>query len=419
MQDVNPDMDDLFKQAADEYPLKTNTADWETISQKLYTGKNKVTKKQVYNERKWALLSLLLLIPIGLIVTQYYKAHKEQAQTVANIKDKEVQSLPLDKKAEVLNKTEPGKQINNEIKEKINSVISKKIYSGQRNDNISMTTNEVTEQKKLIPAPELSLREGIAEQNNLKGFYIREYMNDDALKNKSTSMINNNQSEKLFEGIPNNIASAANNTSNQKNIKQRNNKLKRFYIGGLMAPEFTVVKFQPVKKAGFDMGILIGYDLSDKFSLELGAVLAHKYYYTDGKYIAPQTIRRDNLKILDVNAFNSITEIPLTLQYNIKNEKNIRFFASAGCVSYVIHKEHYDYTYTKNGEEKQSIKYRHKASDNWFSSVQVSVGYEYAVKKIANIRIEPYYRIPLQGIGISDLPITSIGINFALTKSLK
>src|SRR6266498_721783 len=386
MQDVNPDMDDLFKQAADEYPLKTNTAEWETISQKLYTGKNKVTKKQVYNERKWALLSLLLLIPIGLIVTQYYKAHKEQAQTVANIKDKEVQSLPLDKKAEVLNKTEPGKQI----------------------------TNEITEQNKLIPAPELSLREGIAEQNNLKGFYIREYMNDDALKNKSTSMINNNQSERLFEGIPNNIASAANNTSNQKNIKQRNNKLKRFYIGGLMAPEFTVVKFQPVKKAGFDMGILMGYDLSDKFSLELGAVLAHKYYYTDGKYIAPQTIRRDNLKILDVNAFNSITEIPLTLQYNIKNEKNIRFFASAGCVSYVIHKEHYDYTYTKNGEEKQSIKYRHKASDNWFSSVQVSVGYEYAVKKIANMRIEPYYRIPLQGIGISDLPVTSIGINFAL-----
>src|SRR6266542_1435607 len=304
MQDVNPDMDDLFKQAADEYPLKTNTADWETISQKLYTGKNKVTKKQVYNERKWALLSLLLLIPIGLIVTQYYKAHKEQTQTVANIKDKEVQSLPLDKKAEVLNKTETGKQINNEIKEKINSVISKRIYSGQRNDNISMTTNEVTEQKKL------------------------------------TSMINNNQSEKLFEGIPNNIASTANNTSNQKNIKQRNNKLKRFYIGGLMAPEFTVVKFQPVKKAGFDMGILIGYDLSDKFSLELEAVLAHEYYYTDGKYIAPQTIRRDNLKILDVNAFNSITEIPLTLQYNIKNEKNIRFFASAGCVSYVIHKEH-------------------------------------------------------------------------------
>src|SRR6266498_3408626 len=107
MQDVNPDMDDLFKQAADEYPLKTNTADWESVSQKLHTGKNKVTKKQVYNERKWTLLSLLLLIPIGLIVTQYYKAHKEQTPVIAKVKENKIQSLPADKTGEALSKTEP------------------------------------------------------------------------------------------------------------------------------------------------------------------------------------------------------------------------------------------------------------------------------------------------------------------------
>jgi len=84
-----------------------------------------------------------------------------------------------------------------------------------------------------------------------------------------------------------------------------------------------------------------------------------------------------------------------------------------------MHKEHYNYSYEKNGQEKHSVKYDNKASDYWFSNVQIGFGYEHTVSRIGNIVIEPYYRIPLKNVGISNLPITSIGINFALTRTLK
>jgi hypothetical protein len=411
MQHVNPDMDDIFKHAADKYPLKTNTADWESLSQKLYAEENNVESdvdnKGIYNKRKWALFFLLLIIPV------VFKVYEKQTQTVAKVKEKQLKLSPADETVNATNKNKTDKEVNTEV-------AGKDIYR-QRNDNITtmVKNNEVTKQKESVSVPSIILKDEIDEQNNLSRSYLPDHLNNDLLKNKSVTMPEN-KNGKLSESVENtNKTVGAKNVVNQKNSKQTNSKTKRFYVGAVIAPEFTNVKFQPVKRIGFNLGVLMGYDFSDKIALELGATLAHKYYYTSGKYIAPNSIRRDNSKILNVDAFNSITEIPLTLRYNIKKEKNTGFFASAGSVSYIIHKEHYNYTYTKNGEQKQSIKYNNKASNNWFSNVQVSIGYEHAVNKIGKIRIEPYYRIPLQGIGISNLPVTSVGINFAFTKNLK
>jgi len=51
--------------------------------------------------------------------------------------------------------------------------------------------------------------------------------------------------------------------------------------------------------------------------------------------------------------------------------------------------------------------------------VQISAGYERSFNKICNIRVEPYCRVPLKGIGISDVPVTSVGVNLALIKTIK
>ena len=71
------------------------------------------------------------------------------------------------------------------------------------------------------------------------------------------------------------------------------------------APELTSVKLQPAKKS-FDIGLLVGYNLNKKLSIELGFMLAQKYYYTSGKYVVPNTMDPQDSKIIAVNAFNSI-----------------------------------------------------------------------------------------------------------------
>jgi hypothetical protein len=413
MEDVNPDMEEIFKEAADKYPLKTDTADWEAFSKKLH-GREKNIKGVI--ERKWIILFLLLLIPIGLIITQYFKTHQKQIQTVAKVEDKQIESSHPDNSGSIISKTQPGKQVNQEISPILNENFSKDDHNWQMNNNeiTDLQKNEAKEEKNVVIA---SLLKNKVENHDLNNFYFPDNLNTDKMKNKPTIALENGSSQQS-KGIHNTNVAAKTNVSKKSSI-HINSKEKRFYIGAVIAPEFTSVKFQTVKKIGFNLGILMGYKLTNKFSLEVGATLAHKYYYTNGKYVAPRSIRGDNSTILNVDAFNSITEMPLTVQYTVKNEKNKRFFVSAGCVSYAIHKEQYNYSYKKNGEEKQSRRYYNKATNSWFSNAQVSAGCVYNVNKIGNITIEPYYRIPLKGIGISDVPITSVGINFALTKNLK
>jgi hypothetical protein len=398
-------MDDIFKEAADNYPLQTNAADWKALSQKIHTHEADFQRGIVYSERKAVVLFLLLLIPLGL-TTKYFKIQSKQVQTFTKVQNKQIKSSGVDRTNRRINQTEQVKI------EKLNQLVSKRVE--QRRIDYK---DKGDEQEKFVIA---SLSKNKVEYGTLNGFYFPERLDNDVMvKEKPTTLVGN-IGDPLSKGNEHLNASAkTNKVASKQSGKQISSKKKRFYIGAVIAPELISVKFQPVKRTSFNLGVLMGYSLNDKIGLELGVTLAHKYYYTNGKYIAPNSIRRDNSTILNVDAYTSITEMPLTLQYTIKKEKNTRFFASAGCVSYVIHKEHYDYTYTKNGEEKQSIRYYNKASNNWFSNAQVSVGYQYTVNKICNVVVEPYYRIPLKGIGISDLPITSIGINFALTKYLK
>ncbi len=50
--------------------------------------------------------------------------------------------------------------------------------------------------------------------------------------------------------------------------------------------------------------------------------------------------------------------------------------------------------------------------------MNVSVGYNRTLNKVGTLRIEPYLKIPIKGIGIGNLPITSTGLNIGITKKI-
>jgi len=307
MQDVNPDMDEIFKKAADKYPLKTNTAQWEAMSERL---QGLGAKSGIgYNKRTLALLFLVLLIPTGLIITQYLKAHKEE--TIVRIEDNQVKSLPREKAGNI-NKGEAANQGNSEIYANKNKAVSQEEYNAERRNNVPVELNDSKAKNQKEWREPLLQHNEIELYDNPNKIYLPGNVNDDIIKGKPTMFFESGTAERK--------------SGNSKNNTQLDSKLKRFYIGGVIGPELISVKFQPVKRTSFNLGILIGYRLTNKIGLELGATFAHKYYYTDGKYTTPKSIRFDNSKILNVDAFSSITEMPLTLQYNIKNKKRYKSF---------------------------------------------------------------------------------------------
>jgi len=81
MQHVDPDMNELFKKAADEYPLQTDTSDWEAMLGKLdgiASGNEAIQKRTVaYKKLVIGLFSLLLLLPVGLMLKEHFTAQQQ------------------------------------------------------------------------------------------------------------------------------------------------------------------------------------------------------------------------------------------------------------------------------------------------------------------------------------------------------
>jgi hypothetical protein len=191
---------------------------------------------------------------------------------------------------------------------------------------------------------------------------------------------------------------------------------KRLYGGVLAAAELTSVMGQSFRKPGFNGGFLFGYNLNERWQAEIGVILSQKYFYSDGKYAAPNSMRQDGLEVDGIKANSRVTEIPVTLRYNLKKDDKQKIFISAGGVSSIVHFERYNYAYTKNGREKNGFKAYDESIGNVFSNLHFSVGYEHRLGNIGDMRIEPYYRIPLNGIGAGDLPVSSVGINLGLVR---
>src|SRR5687768_4698087 len=92
MQFVNDDMDDLYRRAAEDYPLKTDSGDWNKVLDKMQAGGE--GKIPVKRDRSRYFL-LLALIPLVLICTTYIK----------NDRFKDAPSTPSRDKTSIKNQT--------------------------------------------------------------------------------------------------------------------------------------------------------------------------------------------------------------------------------------------------------------------------------------------------------------------------
>ena len=112
MQDLNYDMDELFRQAGEHYPLKVDGANWSKVQNAL---SNKDAEPPLKENAPWhRLLYLLFFIPFVFICNQVYhpgisKSFNVSKQTtgikqtnnasrplINNLQEKDYQGVPID-----------------------------------------------------------------------------------------------------------------------------------------------------------------------------------------------------------------------------------------------------------------------------------------------------------------------------------
>jgi hypothetical protein len=92
---------------------------------------------------------------------------------------------------------------------------------------------------------------------------------------------------------------------------------------------------------------------------------------------------------------------------------------NAGISSYIMSKESYDYKYEMYNTISTKNWSYDNATRNWFSIIHAGVGYEHRVGAIGTLRVEPYLMIPAGGVGIGNLPLTSVGLNIGITRPIR
>ena len=196
-----------------------------------------------------------------------------------------------------------------------------------------------------------------------------------------------------------------------------------FYLGLTMGPLLSKIKTQGYTKPGFNIGILIGYKINSKISIETGLLHTKQYYSSSGKYYN-QVTGGNTTNSLDGS--RTTFEIPFKLNYNILHSRTGNFFISGGFSAYVGANDKIIINVSDNTlNPPQKLDYG--MASYLPSYLNFSIGYECRIGKFAQIRLEPYTEIPLSSTSGNtimmnaggSLQIVNSGLHIAITRLIR
>jgi hypothetical protein len=414
MHHVNDDMDEIFRRAGKEYPLDTTGADWEKIAKELNIS---MQEKAVSKNSNRKFLWLLLLLPFSFICTQYF-ADNGSPETENSGSDKQTLNTSV-------HKNEVPKVSTNKFQQSIDQTSKK---------DISLSSENIkTGSERALPAQNLKTPFKItstkAFQDKKQRLGKSKVATNEPAQDETISTLSRYQQFHLttkqyssFDISPKwakhrNIA----DQSSSKRKGQENKKDKRFYAGLMGGIDATTIKFQKIENAGYDLGVLLGYKFNKKWSIETGLFRDKKFYYSEGEYFNTSKIYMPpNSEISSVEGNCIMWEIPVSVRYNFKASDKHTWFATGGVSSYFMKKENYsyDYYYPTTGQSSYYDHSYESSSKHLFAVIQISGGYTHRLGKAVDLRIEPYVKIPVRGVGIGSMPFQSAGVHIGITKEI-
>lgn len=438
MQFVNDDMDELFRQAAKDYPLKTDSADWDAVLGKM---QGKDNSSGIKNQRR-KYLFLLFLIPLLIICTTYIQNDSTMGGKVTDGGQHDLKEN-AEKSTGVI---------------KTNSERETRIYNTDRDATKASETFLVNEDKTMSSSGSkrfitknnlLITNNNHVDENlssnfkttddkiiNLNASDTKEPLNTNSIidnnnnQQETTNSISATEQNKIDES--NNIKTPVERKtvlekpedrpeSTNSDKKERQSKIKsgKFYLGFQLGPDFSMVKSTKIDGTGYSAGLLAGYNINKRLAVETGLLWDHKRYQSEGRYFNTEKLNWPHVYVLDLSGFCNMFEIPLNLRYNFSQNTRGTLFATAGVSSYLMKKENYDYNYIRYGAYGYGNKEYKNTTNNWMSVAHVSAGIQKKLGAIGDLRVEPYIKLPLHGVGIGSMPLRSAGIYLGITRPIR
>jgi hypothetical protein len=187
----------------------------------------------------------------------------------------------------------------------------------------------------------------------------------------------------------------------------------RVIITALVSPDFSTTSLSRYSKPSGVFGVLLGYRISKRFTVMTGVTKSLKKYEGYGEEYTPPAgywQNRTNGVVPDeVEGNCGIVEIPLMVQFDILQRSKSRFFISSGISSYFMRSENYQYKFNEPNPGAANSWTAKKPTQYLFKIGHLSAGYDRFIGKNFSIGIEPFLKIPFEGIGWTDINLYSTG----------
>ena len=203
-----------------------------------------------------------------------------------------------------------------------------------------------------------------------------------------------------------------------KTVQQQlpvNSLASRFYVTASIASDGNAVQGSGIKQVSAMYGIGLGYQINNRFSIQTGLYAGSKKYGADSNsyYLKPGYWRMVRIRSIDADCF--VFNVPLAVRYNIVPGRRGQFYGVAGISSYFMQKEAYDYYYSYQNSDV--IHFRRElfgGNNHLFSVLDFSIGYDHKLSKHFSIQGEPYFKLPLKGVGEGKVHLYSAGFMLGL-----
>lgn len=190
----------------------------------------------------------------------------------------------------------------------------------------------------------------------------------------------------------------------------------RFYIGLVAAPDVTTVKFTSVERPMLNLGVMLEYRITNRLRVNTGLLRSTKQYVArredyDFGTASTRVYQRD---FADVEGACTVLDVPLNLRYDIVAHPEYRLFGSVGLSSFFMQRESYSYEYEENNMAKYWNGSAVNQNRHLLSILNLSAGYERSFSSHWSVQAEPYFKVPLAGVGLGKVRLTSAGVFFGV-----
>ncbi len=183
------------------------------------------------------------------------------------------------------------------------------------------------------------------------------------------------------------------------------------------APDLSSVGLKNFSRPGTNIGLLLEYRLSARWSVQAGVIQSTKVYRAlpDEYNTVPTGAWGGSIIPLTVDGRCNMLDIPVNLRYDVflrpqaDGRLTSRWFVSGGITSYIMEQEDYNYTYPYVSHNYQPTSKRESTGGYGLSNLNLSVGYERAFSKRLSWQVEPFAKVPLRGVGFFKIDLLSTG----------